>query len=199
MADYQPVIHTPLQHATFHGAGVVAGESLFCAKVVLRASFSDTQVTARLEGAVGLPLDIAPNTFAQNEDASVFWLGPDERMVHAYGQEPHVLLAGLRDLLPVGRASAVDVSDYYTMIRLAGTNARSVLASGTPFDVHERHFAEGSCVQTRFGNASILLVMQDASPAFDIQVRWSYADYVWRYIRRVAQFRSVAASEHPGG
>lgn len=192
VADYQPVIHTPLQHATFQGAGVVAGENLFCAKVVLRANFDDRHLTAKLAKTVGLPLDIAPNTFAQNEQASVFWLGPDERMVHAYQLEPQALLAGFREWLPSGRASAVDVSDYYTMIRLAGVNARAVLAAGTPFDVHERNFTEGGCVQTRFGNASILLVMQDASPAFDIQVRWSFADYVWRYIRRVAQFRSVA-------
>ncbi len=193
MAEHTPVIHTPLQHATYSGAGVVMGENLFCAKVIVRADFADNELVSKLSGQIGLPLDLEPNTFAESDQASVFWLGPDERMIHSYSSEPEVLLNGIQHLLPVGRSSAVDVSDYYTTIRIAGINARQVLAAGTPFDIHQRNFKEGSCVQTRFGTASVILIMQDASPAFDIQVRWSFAEYVWRYLRRVAEFRTVEA------
>ena len=193
MAEHNPVLHTPLQHATFHGAGVVIGENLFCAKVIVRGNFDDAQLTSRLSEKTGLPVNVAANTFVENDSAAVFWLGPDERMIYSYVKDPQVLSAELRSLLPAGRSSAVDVSDYYTTIRLAGVNARSVLSAGTPFDVHESNFPEGSCVQTRFGTASVMLVMQDPSPAFDIQVRWSFADYVWRYLRRVAEFRTLTA------
>ncbi len=193
MAEYTPVIHTPLQHATYNGAGVVMGENLFCAKAIVRGNFADASLLASLGDQIGLSLDLQPNTFAENDHASVFWLGPDERMIHSYSSEPQQLLSDLQARLPVGLSSAVDVSDYYTIIRLAGVNARQVLAAATPFDIHERNFKEGSCAQTRFGTASILLVMQDLSPAFDIQVRWSFAEYVWRYLRRVADFKKVDA------
>lgn len=192
MADQKPVIYTPLQHATFHGGGIVMGESLFCAKVVVRGAFDNPQIRQRLDDLLQLDTSLAPNTFAENEDKVLFWTGPDERMIHAFSSEPERLVEDLRQIMPAGKSSVVDVSDYYTIIRVAGNNARRVLASGTPFDLHARAFGEGSCAQTRFGTATVLLAMRDDSPAFDVQVRWSFADYVWRYLQRVAGFRAAA-------
>ena len=75
-----------------------------------------------------------------------------------------------------------DVSDYYVVMRLSGPEARVVLAKGSPFDVHPRSFDVGACAQTRFANASILLRLVGEAPTFDIQVRWSFAPYLWDYL-----------------
>jgi len=82
----------------------------------------------------------------------------------------------------------VEVSDYYTVIRLSGEKVRPVLASGTPLDLHRSVFSKGRCAQTRFGTASVLLSVHDDIPLIDLQVRWSFAEYVWKYLCKVAAY-----------
>ena len=78
----------------------------------------------------------------------------------------------------------VDVSDYYTMIELAGAKARELLMKLTTLDLHPRAFRAGMVTGSVFGRANATLWQaaddgESAGPVFRLFIRWSMADYLW--------------------
>ena len=74
-----------------------------------------------------------------------------------------------------------------TVIRIAGDNAREVLAKGSPLDLDSRVFAPGHCAQTRIAKTGALIWQIDHKPTFDIVVRRSFASYLWRWLDDASQ------------
>lgn len=178
------VIATPLNAAAFDCDGLVVKELGFINKINLRGDFEESGTSSALTSLLGMECELKPNTFVSNGATALFWLGPNERLVHT-DKEPGNIVSQWR-----GHAgtAAVDVSDYSTVLSLSGTKTRDVIASGAPFDVHPDVFGVGQCAQTRFGNASILLSAHADTPEFQVQVRWSFAEYVYNYIERVSKY-----------
>ena len=90
--------------------------------------------------------------------------------------------------------SVVDGSDYYALVGARGAHVRAALAHGCPLDLDK--FAVDSCAQTRFRRAAIMLFRaadRDGEPVFEIQTRWSFADYVWRVLARAGELTAAAA------
>ena len=179
-----PAIATPLKLAKYDTDGLTVVERGSLNKIILRGNFESSSVTAALSDLLGLACELSPNTYISDSASTLFWLGPDERML--YTDADPISLAERWKANP--STAAVDVSDYYTILRLSGSKARDVLASGSPFDVHPDVFGVGQCTQTRFGNASVLISNHADTPMFQLQVRWSYAEYVFDYIKCVADY-----------
>lgn len=183
MADaFEPTLYSPLSDRQGPDAGVDMSERPYLGKVNLRGNPDDSVFRSAVEGRLGLEIPVTANTFTSNETNAVYWLGPDEWLIHCPRDDRHELLDGLRDSVTGTHCAVTDVSDYYLVIRLCGGKAREVLSKGTPFDVHQSAFGPGACAQTCFGHASILLGCVDDTPTFDLQVRWSFAEYVWRFL-----------------
>lgn len=181
-------MQTPLNGIKFQSTNLTLQEQPPCTRVNIRADFSDDKAVAAIKSLTGISLPLDSNTWVSSADQTLFWLGPDELMLYSTSISPLDLVSGLRDNLVPGKSAVVDVSDYYTVIRVSGDNARQVLASGTPFDVHPKVFGEGQCAQIRFGNASILLSCQQRAREYDLQVRWSFAEYLWGYLTKVGGY-----------
>lgn len=181
-------MQTPLNGKKFQSKNLDLQEQPPCSRVNIRADFSDDRTIKAIDTLTGISPPLNTNTWVSSADQTLFWLGPDELMLYSTSIPPLELVSGLRAELTAGKSAVVDVSDYYTVIRLSGDNARQVLASGTPFDVHPRVFGEGQCAQIRFGNASILLSCQQESQGYDLQVRWSFAEYLWGYLTKVGGY-----------
>ena len=178
-------LQTPLNEQSFTVDGLSVVELPPCTKISIRGQASD--LSAAVESVCGVSAVTAANTFSTANDNTQYWLGPDERLVHCQTADAAEMVQSLKQKLPAGKSAVVDVSDYYTVLRITGDKARDVLASGTPFDVHPDVFKVGECAQIRYGNASILLshVAQDT---FELQVRWSFAEYLWKYVGKVARY-----------
>lgn len=177
-----PAIATPLNGAKIDTDGLTVVELAHSSKINLRGDFESAN--AALTAIAGLEATLAPNTYVSNSASTLFWLGPNERLLYT-DSDPETIIKQWREH---AACAAVDVSDYSTVLRLSGPKARAVIASGSPFDVHPDEFGVGQCVQTRFGNASILLSNHADTPVFQLQVRRSYAEYVYEYIKRVANY-----------
>lgn len=166
------------------GARIFVAERPFLGKVNVRGDAGQSAFTEGVARICGRDLPLVPNTVAgdPDDDLSVYWLGPNEwQVVTAPGDERRLLLA-LEEALADGHSAIVNVSDYYTTIRVAGAGARDLLSQGTPLDLHPRSFRPGQCAQTRLAKASVLIVPVDESPAFDLQIRWSMASYLFDWI-----------------
>ena len=118
---------------------------------------------------------------------AIAWLGPDEWLVLTPPDGADATADALRENLAGQHAAVVDVSDYYTTIRVSGPRSRDVLVKGTPLDLHPRNFGPGQCAQTRLAHATVLIIQDDDEPGYDVQVRWSMAEYLLDWLEDAAQ------------
>lgn len=150
------------------------------AKIVLRGKCDDEQFMTAVQNALGLSLPTTVNKTTRDKNYSVLCTGPDEWMVWADDGDGQRVLSLLQDAVKDTFAALADVSDYYTIIRINGDYAERILAAGCPLDLQKTD----ECAQSRYANAAILLCR--AGDDFDVQVRWSFAAYLWRYFETVA-------------
>jgi sarcosine oxidase subunit gamma len=182
-------LQTPLNGQAFSIEGLSLTELPSCSKISMRGDVD--AMSAAVEAVAGVSAVSGANRFSVASgnagDNTLYWMGPDERLLHSTNSDAPAVVKALKEKLPAGKSAVVDVSDYYTVLHMSGEKARDVLASGTPFDVHPDIFRQGDCAQIRFGSASILLAcVGDAS--YDLQVRWSFAEYLWKYLCKVARY-----------
>lgn len=136
---------------------------------------ADLAIATRVLGAK-IPRDA--NTFDQQGEVTVLWLGPDEWMVQA----PLHRIPKLKDMLEAGLSgrhfAANDVSDHSVAMELSGGAARRVLEKGCPIDLHPRAFGPGRCAQSHFLQALILVAQLDHD-RYLLRVRRSMSEYLW--------------------
>lgn len=179
---FEPVRYSPLTGLAAPNGGVDLSERPFVGKVNLRGDAGDPAFRSAAEGGLGLELPVEANTWCSNGDDAVFWLGPNEWLIHCADGAQVSMIEQLGRALVDIHSAVTDVSDYYMVLRLTGEKARELLSKGTPLDLHPTIFQSGMCAQTRFGHASILIGCMDDAPVFDIQVRWSFAEYLWQFL-----------------
>lgn len=180
-AAFSPVKSSPLAGLPASFGGVELIDRPFVGKVILRGNVEDGAFAGAVAGVIGCDLPAAPNTTASGGACTVFWMGPNEWLIHCAEGAQGELVEGLRDALGGQHAAVVDVSDYYAVMRLSGDRTLEVLSKGTSLDLHPRAFPSGCCAQTLFGHATVLL-HKLSDGVVDLQVRWTFAAYVWSYI-----------------
>lgn len=169
------------------GTKTAISERAFLGKLTLRGRIEDPAFAAAVESVVGARLPVTPNTSTFAGTSILTWVGPDEWLIFtADGAEQKMLIA-LRQALAGMHAAVVDVSDYYTVIRVAGERARDVLAKGCPLDLHPSVFKTGNCAGSLYNKATIRLLQMDDAPTYDIMVRWTFADYLWKHLVKAAE------------
>lgn len=154
----------------------------WCGKINLRGNPDNQDFMTKTSDTLGLNLPLEAHTCAQNGKLTCFWLGPNEWLVHFPIDKLDSTINSLKSALKGIHSAVVDVSDYFTILRLSGEQSSELLMKACPLDLHANEFPIAMASQTRFGHASILLHKIDATPSYDIQVRWSYTEYVWDYL-----------------
>lgn len=181
-------MHTPLDdRPAWQGRTAAIAERPHVGKVTLRGVPDLPAFREAAEARLGVALPLAPNTVTEGGGLTVSWVGPDEWLILTEPGAEGALIDGLREALAGVHAAVVDVGDYYTIIRLSGPRARDVMAKGCPLDLHPRAFGPGRCAGSLYGKAVIRLIQVDEAPTYDIMVRWSFADYLWRYLVDAAE------------
>lgn len=160
-------------------------------KIELRGDAGDRAFMAAVGRTLDLLLPGEPNSTAARGDLVALWLGPDAWLLTC---PPGALAAhtgSVRKALSDVHAAVTDVSDGRVALRLAGPNARDVLAKGCPLDLHPRAFATGSCAQSLLAKASVLIHLPDdeaqRGPTFDLYVGRSFAHYLWAWLEDAGQ------------
>lgn len=153
-----------------------------CAKIILRGKTEDAAFVAAAKLALGFALpDVVGKTTTgaaktgDGTDITALCLAPDEWMLWAADDARESLLGELREALGGIFAAAVDVSDYYAIIRLDGDKAEEMLSSGCPLDLSQ--LKVGECAQSHHGAAQILIRRTRAG--YDLQTRISMARHLW--------------------
>ncbi|MFO1541586.1 MAG: sarcosine oxidase subunit gamma [Chloroflexota bacterium] len=183
------------EHTPAHARAPLAGVALpsgatarpFLAAVDLRADPADGALCARLAGALGFALPTQPNTAAGDPDGRhALWLGPDEWLVVGPAGTAPAIEAALRGAAEGAFVTATDVSANRTAIELAGPDAREILASGMPIDLHPRAFGPGSCAQTLLSRVGLIVHQVADEPRYRLWVRPSFARYLAAWLADAA-------------
>lgn len=158
-------------------------------KLNIRGDASEAKFVDAISQVLEMDLPISANSVNEHESQRLYCLGPDEWLLHCNLKNTDSLAQNLREKLAGVHCAVTEVSDYYTVLRLSGPDAEGLLRRGTPLDLHHSVFKHDHMTQTRFGHASILLHRLAEDEAWDIQVRWTYAEYLWDYL--VSAMRSL--------
>jgi len=156
-------------------------ELAFTTQVNLRGDPGEGAFVEAVAGATGLALPLEPNTWAGSELRAAIWLGPDEWLITAPEGEHQSLPATLREALHGLHHSVVDQSANRTLIEIAGSEARLVLAKGCTLDLHASVFAAPRCAQTLLAKSQVVLQCAAAN-VFRLYVRNSFADYLAEWL-----------------
>jgi sarcosine oxidase subunit gamma len=117
----------------------------------------------------------------------VLWLGPDEWLVVSHDGGPRDIELQLRTALRGLHAAITDVSANRTVIEIAGSHARLVLAKGCPLDLHATRFSRPHVAQTLLARAQMILQCTDDAAQFRLFVRNSLAAYVAQWLLDAAE------------
>jgi len=129
-ADHSPKIATALNGAKIDTDGLNVVELAYTGKVNLRGDFESSAVNSQLTSLLGMESKVAPNTYTSNGANTLFWLGPDERLLYTDNNTASII----EQWRGHPATAAVDVSDYLIVLQLSGAKTRDVIASGAPFD-----------------------------------------------------------------
>ncbi len=133
---------------------------------------------------LGLELPQTPNTTAAIDDVIAMWLGPDEWLVKTGDGKEAALSAALLQAVEGKHAAVTVISDAYMIFTISGKDARAVLNQGTGIDLHPRSFSPGACARTNLGKTGIILYQVDDTPAYDVYVWRSYAQYLGLWMNK---------------
>ena len=73
-----------------------------------------------------------------------------------------------------GLATVSDQSGGYTLLRLKGSQARTLLSRGAYIDFHQESFCPGTAAVTVIAHMGVILWLRDATPTFEIALFRSY-------------------------
>lgn len=132
---------------------------------------------AALGAALGLALPREACRATEADGRAALWLGPDEWLILADGEDP----AELFDVLAAGLggipASLVDISERQVAIEIAGAKAADAISAFNALDLDPAAFPVGMVTRTLFGKAEIVLWRRDPE-RFRIEIWRSFAPYV---------------------
>jgi len=169
--------------AALEDAAIELGELDRRIMVDLRISPKDNGVKSAVADALGFKLPATPRTSTEKHRISALWLSIDQWLIVA----PHEFGVGLPKSLGKAtagkQASATDMSDARTALRLEGRGAREIIMKGGAADLLAADFTPGSVRRLNFAGVAALVHYRSAPPdRLDLYVLRSFADYTYRWL-----------------
>ena len=164
------------------GRSCVLDEIALLDMLNLRGDAGDSAFVQGIEQATGLRLPITANSASIVSDRQLLWLGPDEWLLKVPNGQGNDIEARLRAHLSGRHISIVQVGSGNTTFSLQGPAAADLLSRGCPLDLHARAFPDGALAQSHIAKANATLYCVKAGLHYEITVRRSFADYLWRWL-----------------
>jgi sarcosine oxidase subunit gamma len=188
MADARTALDGVIQPGRFGrdagNPGVILSERRGLTLVQV-AGFAPDVVGAALRDKLGIVVDAKPNRAAGAPDALALWTGPERYLVATPAGRTPSAASLLSQALKPSEAGIVELDQARTIVRLAGRNARDVLAKGCLLDLHPSRFPAGACAQTVLFHANALVHAVEMA-TFDLFVPRSFGQSFWESLTDAA-------------
>lgn len=177
-----PLLGTGDTSLMVDGQAVTLGEAPLMDMLNLRGNPADAAFGSAVQSVTGLALPLVANTARMGADRQLLWLGPDEWLLQCPIGQGAALEAALRQALAGQHFSVVSVGHGNTVLRVQGPGAADLLARGCPLDFHASVFAAGQVAQSHISRANATIVCKQAGSRYEVIVRRSFADYLFRWL-----------------
>ena len=164
------------------GRQVRLGEAPWMDMLNLRGNPADAAFGSAVQTVTGLALPLVANTASLGTDRQLLWLGPDEWLLQCPIGQGDALEATLRQALAGQHFAVVRVGHGNTVLRIQGPGAADLLSRGCPLDFHASVFAAGQVAQSHISRANATLLCKQAGSDYEVTVRRSFADYLFRWL-----------------
>ncbi|WP_162913943.1 sarcosine oxidase subunit gamma [Taklimakanibacter lacteus] len=111
---------------------------------------------------------------------SFHWCGAEQYYAIAEGKAEGELYRDLKARLE-GLASCSDQSHGRVILRVSGPKARTLLAKGTPIDLHPAAFGPGKSAVTQMAHVGVHLV-QTGKDEFELSVFRGFSESFWEWL-----------------
>jgi sarcosine oxidase subunit gamma len=172
------VLGLPTQAAD--AAGIVFGSLATLGLLSVRLAGANGEQRDVFEELLGMSLPTGPLTSSTHDDRVVRWISPDEWLLSVSREELFALEVLFAERMP-GHYSLVNVTGGLAVWQLSGRQVLGLLRKCVPVDLHITVFPFGKVVSTLCAKSSVILRRQ-GEDAFELVVRRSFADYLWRWI-----------------
>lgn len=154
----------------------------FVKKINLRGDPDNQNFMTSAESILNSVLPTNPNTYKNTGELKIIWLAPDEWLVIDENNKDNKLLEKLQQVLGDQEASATDVSENRTILRIFGNKVDTLLSKFLLINLDKVFSYEFSATQTLFVKVPILIVQnfdKEKQKKIDIYVNRSQANYVY--------------------
>jgi len=169
------------------GKSCALSEVPFVEMLNLRGDANDALFTQTILSVTGLALPTLPNTASIAGQRQLLWLGPNEWLLKLQDSQGDAVESALRTALQGQHTSVVQVGDGNTTLTVKGAAAADLLSRGCPLDLHPRVFPAGALAQTHIAKAGATVLCLEAATSFELTVRRSFADYLFRWLCEAGQ------------
>ena len=147
----------------------------FAAVVARKGRAEELRKTLFSGHAVEAPVRPA---LARGRELDLVWNGPERWLAISSDRAIAARLSG-----ELGRLAAIcDQRDALAILRIAGPEARAVLAKGCPLDLHPRAFRPGDAALTAIAHVGLHLWQVDEAPTFELAIPSSMAGSFARWL-----------------
>lgn len=164
------------------GQSCTLAEIPFVEMLNLRGDAADARFVQAVLAVTGLALPLTPNSASLGAQRQLLWLGPDEWLLKLRDGQGEAVEVALRAALQGLHHALVQVGHGNTTLVVEGPAAADLLSRGCPLDLHPRVFTAGALAQTHIAKAGAVLLCRQAGTHFELTVRRSFADYLFRWL-----------------
>lgn len=165
-----------------NGKSCALSEIPFVQMLNIRGNAADARFLQAVLDATGLSLPVQANTASLSPTRQLLWLGPDEWLLKLKDGQCDAVESALHAALQGQHSALVRVGDGNTTLTVQGPAAADLLSRGCPLDLHPRVFPAGSLAQTHIAKASATVLCVEATTHFELTIRRSFADYLFRWL-----------------
>jgi len=151
--------------------------------VIARKDKSEA-LSKAVEAAYRFPLPGVGESASKN-GLAFHWCGVDQYFAIAEGKAEAELYRELKTRFE-GLASCSDQSHGRVIIRVVGPKACTLLAKGTPVDLHPAAFGPGKSAMTQMAHVGVHLV-QTGEDAFELSVFRGFSENFWEWLTEQAE------------
>ena len=175
MADAALKVRSPLEGVALPAAPrFTVSEAPPAARFILRGAEA-VRIACGMAFGVEPPSRLGP--VGESKGRAALWLGPDEWLLIADGDEAADIGAMLESVLEGTAHSLVDVSHRQIGLIASGPAAARVLNAGCPLDLDPHAFPVGFATRTLFDKVEVVL-WRRAETTFHVEVWRSFAPYL---------------------
>jgi sarcosine oxidase subunit gamma len=138
-------------------------------------------------------LQLASPLGVAGDDPRSIWLGPDHWLIVSDSTTADAIIRNCEQTLAGILHNAVDYSAALAALRIAGSNARQLLASGSGIDFRPGTFPIQTGCRTNLARIAAVIVAE-APGRFDIYVDRSYGTYLNDWLADTSSIAAHAAA-----